>query len=50
MKFLGITAYRYHHHAEEQWARRLPAGLVVDTDDDGKAASVKLVEGATTPT
>jgi hypothetical protein len=42
VKVLGITAYRYHHHAEEQWAGGCLAGLVSRTDDDGKPASVRL--------
>jgi len=42
VKLLGFTAYRYHHHAEEQWAGDCLSGLVSSTDDDGKAASVKL--------
>lgn len=42
VKFLGFNAYRYHHHAEEQWAGECLAGLVSTTDDDGKPASVKL--------
>jgi hypothetical protein len=44
VKFIGITAYRYRHHAEEQWAGECLTGLVSTTDDDGKPASVKLVK------
>jgi len=44
VKFLGITAYHYHHHAEEQWSGECLAGLVSSTDDDGKPASVRLVK------
>jgi len=44
VKFLGITAYHYHHHAEEQWSGECLAGLVSSTDDDGKQASVRLVK------
>ncbi len=44
VKIIGITAYHYHHHAEEQWAGECLTGLVASTDDDGKAASVKLVK------
>jgi hypothetical protein len=44
VKFIGITAYHYHHHAEEQWAGDCLSGLVSSTDDDGKAGSVKLVQ------
>jgi len=43
VKVIGITAYRYRHHAEEQWAGGCLAGLVSSTDDDGKPASVRLV-------
>jgi len=43
VKLFGFTAFRYHHHAEEQWAGECLAGLVSSTDDDGKPASVKLV-------
>ncbi len=44
VKIIGITAYRYHHHAEEQWAGECLSGLTAGTDDDGKAASVRLVK------
>jgi hypothetical protein len=44
VKFFGFTAYRYRHHAEEHWAGDCLAGLVASTDDDGKAAGVKLVK------
>ena len=40
---LGFTAYRYHHHAQEQWAGDCLTSLTSSTDDDGKAASVRLV-------
>lgn len=43
VRILGITAYRYHHHAEEQWSGDCLSGLSASTDDDGKATSVKLV-------
>lgn len=46
VKIIGITAYHYHHHAEEQWAGDCLAGLASSTDDDGKPASVKLVKTA----
>jgi hypothetical protein len=42
VKFMGFTAYRYRHHAEEQWSGDCLASLVASTDDDGKQASVKL--------
>ena len=44
VKIIGITAYRYHHHAEEHWAGDCLSRLVSSTDDDGKPASVKLVK------
>lgn len=44
VKIIGFTAYRYHHHAEEQWAGECLSGLASSTDDDGMPASVKLVK------
>ena len=44
VKFIGITAYHYHHHADEQWTGDCLSGLASSTDDDGKLASVKLVK------
>ena len=44
VKFIGITAYHYHHHAQERWSGDCLAGLESSTDDDGKPASVKLVK------
>ena len=44
VKFMGISAYRYHHHADEQWNGECLAGLQSTTDDDGKPASVRLVK------
>ena len=44
VKIIGITAYHYHHHAEEQWSGDCLSALAADTDDDGKPASVKLVK------
>lgn len=43
VRILGITAYRYRHHAEEQWAGDCLTGLSTSTDDDGKPASARLV-------
>ena len=48
VKIIGITAYRYHHHADEQWVGECLSGLQSSTDDDGKAASVKLVKSGDT--
>ncbi|MFL6699447.1 MAG: DUF6134 family protein [Vitreoscilla sp.] len=42
VKILGITAYRYRHHADEQWSGDCLSGLASSTDDDGKATTVKL--------
>ena len=42
VKFLGFSAYRYRHHAEEQWSGDCLASLSASTDDDGKASSVRL--------
>ena len=44
VKIIGITAYHYHHHADERWTGDCLANLVASTDDDGKPASVKLVK------
>jgi hypothetical protein len=44
VKFIGITAYRYHHHAQEQWAGECLKSLDASTDDDGKPTTVKLVK------
>ena len=44
VKIIGITAYHYQHHAEEQWSGDCLSGLTASTDDDGKPASVKLVK------
>lgn len=40
VKFLGITAYRYHHKATEQWHANCLTALNSTTDDDGKPESV----------
>jgi hypothetical protein len=41
---LGFTAYRYRHRASEQWSGDCLDSLEASTDDDGKAASVRLVK------
>ena len=41
VKFLGVTAYRYHHQATERWRNGCLSGLASTTDDDGKASSVR---------
>ena len=48
VKFLGFSAYRYRHHAQEQWSGDCLADLTASTDDDGKAATVKLVRSGDT--
>ncbi|MDM0111144.1 DUF6134 family protein [Variovorax sp. J22R133] len=40
VKFVGITAYRYRHHAIEQWRGNCLKALDATTDDDGKATQV----------
>jgi hypothetical protein len=40
----GITAYHYHHHAEERWSGDCLSALAANTDDDGKPASVELAK------
>jgi len=42
VKVLGLTVYRYRHHAEERWAGECLAALDASTDDDGKAAAVRF--------
>lgn len=44
VKFMGFTAFHYHHHADEQWSGDCLTGLRSTTDDDGKPASVTLVK------
>jgi len=41
VKFVGITAYRYRHHASEQWRGNCLTSLDANTDDDGKATQVQ---------
>ena len=43
---LGITAFRYRHHAEEQWAGDCLASLASTTDDDGRQEAVRLARAA----
>jgi len=44
VRFLGFTAYRYRHHAQEAWAGDCLASLVSRTDDDGKSERVELAK------
>lgn len=48
VKFLGFSAYRYRHHAQEQWSGDCLSSLASSTDDDGKVATVKLVRSGDT--
>ncbi len=41
VRFLGITAYRYRHKANEQWRGDCLTALTSTTDDDGKASAVR---------
>jgi Family of unknown function (DUF6134) len=41
VKFLGITAYRYHHLATERWRGDCLESLSSSTNDDGKPMSVR---------
>ncbi len=41
VKMLGFTAYRYRHHAEEQWQGECLVALATTTDDDGKPLGVR---------
>jgi hypothetical protein len=41
VKFIGITAYRYSHRAQEVWAGDALASLTSRTDDDGKVQAVQ---------
>ena len=40
IKFLGITAYKYRHTADEVWRDKCIVQLVTRTDDNGKKHSV----------
>lgn len=42
VRFLGLTAYRYHHKATELWRGDCLDDLSATTDDDGKASQVKV--------
>jgi hypothetical protein len=46
VKIIGITAYRYRHHAEELWRGDCLAALEASTDDDGKVSRVRAQAGA----
>jgi len=42
VRFLGFTAYRYHHTATEQWRGDCLTALSATTDDDGKSNKVHI--------
>ncbi|MDE2297934.1 MAG: hypothetical protein KGL99_04945 [Burkholderiales bacterium] len=41
VKFLGITVYRYHHEAREEWRGDCLTALTSTTDDHGTHSSVR---------
>lgn len=41
VKFIGISAYRYHHKAIEKWRGNCLVDLVSTTNDDGKMTRVR---------
>jgi len=45
VKVFGITAYRYHHKATEQWRGNCLTALAATTDDDGQASGVRIEAG-----
>jgi hypothetical protein len=42
VKFMGVTAYRYMHRAEEFWNGDTFHGLTAQTDDDGKKFAIRI--------
>lgn len=40
VKFLGFTAYRYHHRAQERWSGDCLSSVTARTDDDGEITVV----------
>jgi hypothetical protein len=40
VKILGLTAYRYRHHAEERWDGDCLVSIASRTDDDGSKTAV----------
>jgi hypothetical protein len=41
VRLLGISAYRYHHHAAEQWKGDCLAAIDATTQDNGRSTRVK---------
>lgn len=46
VKFVGITAYRYSHRAQETWNGDALVSLTSRTDDDGKAYAAQASRAA----
>lgn len=42
VKFMGVTAYRYTHRAEEVWSGDTFQGLSAQTDDNGKKHAIRI--------
>ncbi len=42
VKFMGVTAYRYTHRAQEVWTGDTFQGLTAQTDDDGKKHAIQI--------
>lgn len=42
VKFMGVTAYRYTHRAEEVWSGDTFQGLSAQTDDNGKKYAIRI--------
>jgi hypothetical protein len=42
VKFMGVTAYRYMHRAEEVWSDDTFQGLTAQTDDNGKKYAIRV--------
>lgn len=42
VKFMGVTAYRYTHRAQEVWSGETFQGLTAQTDDDGKKYAIEI--------
>lgn len=42
VKFMGVTAYRYTHRAQEVWSGDTFQGLTAQTDDDGKKYAIRI--------
>jgi len=47
VKFMGVTAYRYTHRAEEVWSGDTFQGLSSQTDDNGKKHAIRIQHDGT---